>query len=117
MGVTSCCFQVLCTACCSKLTDDEGLFQCPFCRGCERHLKSKCRHPLVPIARQGLDKVLRFAGRATNRAASDAGQLLGELGRVFREDEPSPTAHSHTSHTMSGAAATREPSMSRAAEH
>jgi len=29
---TRCCFQVLCVACRTRLTDETGLFTCPFCR-------------------------------------------------------------------------------------
>lgn len=93
--VTSCCFQVLCTACCSKLTDAEGVFQCPFCRGCKRHSKPGCRRSLVPSARRAFDGVLRFAGRTAERAASDAGQLLGEFAMVFREADGSSESRPH----------------------
>jgi hypothetical protein len=95
---THCCFQTLCGRCRSKLAGVEG-FQCPFCRGFEKHSREERRRYVWKRKSSQLLGHVDSMFQAARGVAGSAGQLFGELASaalpVAVVSEASDSADAH----------------------
>jgi len=104
--VSSCCFQVLCQGCHDRMlrpSDDSTPwrcsldFQCPFCRGVQRHGPAKTSQAMpmpggLPL-RASSATARRFTGVGDLlRAAGEVGRSIVDITAAFRDD-PREAAH------------------------
>eukprot|EP00929_Paragymnodinium_shiwhaense_P009018 TRINITY_DN113024_c0_g1_i1.p1 TRINITY_DN113024_c0_g1~~TRINITY_DN113024_c0_g1_i1.p1 ORF type:complete len:421 (+),score=78.39 TRINITY_DN113024_c0_g1_i1:63-1325(+) len=74
-SLTGCCFQVLCVKCARSVTDSDGVFSCPFCRG------MACKQPrlLLPNRRDAGDSSTP-EGDSSSSSSSQMQSVAGTQG-------------------------------------
>jgi len=104
---TRCCFQVLCAACRAKLTDETGLFTCPFCR-VSRSSEDALPSPCTWSAPRQLPVPFRSASVNLARSVSNG---FEHIATVFLDvDRPRRSDIMSNVYRPDGSAAPRAPS-------